>query len=299
MMFLNALMIATFLTSSPQESPASNWIVAMDRALYSLNAKSSGGLVALHARASQLPKEDCIACHGGMKEHRLPLHRIHLTSELIPGLSCTDCHDSVSLKPKSNVGVVHVVNVGFCKKCHSPFPAGPNAAMKPEDAKVDCTTCHTGKHAVRHAQPYLSQIISPRECLVCHGGTILPWTPKHEQADWIQAHGEVALGDVPRCMKCHEYGLTFCSDCHRNKPPSHKPREPWLVRHKSLARADTRACFTCHKADFCKKCHINHSRGWLKSHPEVVADRGASPCLGCHSISFCNDCHLRPQQGRG
>lgn len=289
---LNALVLATLLTSSPQVSPASGWIVAVNRALYQANIKTGGGLVSLHADSSKLPKEDCIACHGTMKSHKLALHRIHLTSDLIPDLSCTDCHDKISLKPKSNIRVVHMVNVRFCKKCHSAFPAGPNAAMKPKDKLADCTTCHSGKHAVRHAQPYLSQIIGPRECLVCHGGRILPWTPKHEKADWVRIHGKLALGNVPRCMSCHEYGLTFCNDCHRNKPPSHKPRELWLEKHRVAARTETRACFTCHKTNFCKRCHINHTQGWRARHVDVVIETGTEPCLSCHSATFCDGCHI-------
>jgi len=294
---LNALIIATFLTSTPTVSPASTWIVAANRVLYSANLKRSGSLAELHAKASTLSKEDCIACHGTMKGHKLALHRIHLTSDLIPGLSCTNCHDRIAVQPKSNTKVVHVVNVAFCKKCHSPFPASsdPNSAMKPEDSQADCRTCHSGRHALRHAQPYLSQIVGSRECLVCHGGSILPWTAKHEQADWISEHGKSALGNVPRCMKCHEYGLAFCTECHRNKPPSHQPRPRWLEVHKNAARRDTRACFTCHKTSYCKRCHINHATGWLKTHPEFVVSGGAQPCLKCHSASFCDGCHLSPR----
>lgn len=301
---LNLLLVATFFTSSPQVSPASGWIVAVDRVLYAANLKSGGSLALLHANASRLSKEDCIACHGTMKSHRLALHRIHLTSDLIPDLSCTDCHDKIAVQPKSNKNVVHVVNVAFCKKCHSAFPGSNsrNSAMKPEDSQADCTTCHSGKHAFRHAQPYLSQIIGSRECLVCHGGRILPWTPMHERGDWVQRHGKTALGDIPRCMKCHEYGLAFCNECHQNKPPSHRPRQRWLVVHKRAAKEETRACFTCHKASYCKRCHINHTAGWRETHSRIVIEAGTEPCMSCHSMSFCEGCHVgssRPRRKKG
>jgi hypothetical protein len=86
--------------------------------------------------------------------------------------------------------------------------------MKPEDAKADCTMCHTGKHAFRHAQPYLSQVIARRECIGRHGGRILSWVPQHVKDDWVEKHGLIALPNPKRCMKCHEFGLNFCNDCH-------------------------------------------------------------------------------------
>lgn len=298
-LILNALILATFLTSSPQVSPASGWIVVVNRVLYKTNLKSYGGLARLHAAASSLSKEDCIACHGTMKSSRLALHKIHLTSDLLPGLSCTNCHDRIAMKPKPNQKVVHMVNVGFCKKCHSKFPGGTkNSAMKATDAQADCTTCHSGTHAFRHAQPYLSQIVSARECLGCHGGRILPWTSRHERDDWVAQHGKEALGDSGKCMKCHEYGLAFCNECHQNKPPSHRPRERWLATHKKAAKAETRACFTCHKASFCEKCHVNHTRGWRYSHARVVVKTGSEVCQNCHNSTFCESCHVGTARSR-
>lgn len=297
---LNALSLATLLTSSPQVSPASGWIVAVDRALYRLNLKSGGSLVELHANASRLSMEDCVACHGSMKSSKLALHKIHLTSDLLTGLKCMNCHDRIAMKPKSNARIVHVVNVGFCKKCHSEFSGKrPNSAMKPTDARADCTMCHSGKHAFRHAQPYLPQIVGTRECLVCHGGNVLPWSAQHERGDWMRKHGREALAaNTSKCMKCHEYGLQFCNDCHRNKPPSHLPHEAWIARHKVAARAETRACFTCHKPAYCKKCHINHTPGWRWTHAKNVVKLGTETCLGCHSQTFCSSCHIG-SRGKG
>lgn len=292
----NSFVVATFLTSSPRVSPASTWITAVNKVFYATGIKSSSDLKALHLNASSLSKEDCKACHGDMRASKVPLHKMHLTSELLPGLQCHDCHNKIELGGKSNVKVVQVVNVGFCKKCHSSWPGNdPKSPMKPIDAKADCKTCHSGKHAFRHAQPYLSQVIASRECFGCHGGRVLPWVPQHEKPTWVQEHGKIALGKEERCMKCHEYGLLFCKSCHEKRPPSHFPKDNWRTQHKYQAREDTRICMTCHDlGKFCRKCHLTHTLNWRsKVHFNVVMKEGPDICQKCHSAVFCEGCHVK------
>ena len=300
-LLLNALIITAFVTSSPVHSPASTWLTYAYELKYkvrSLDASTTAGmkeLRALHKNAKSLPREQCIACHGNKAFSKFPLHRIHLKSELLPGLACHDCHQSVTLQSKSNRYVVRWVNVGFCKECHSKFPGlNPNSPMKPSDFEADCTTCHSGNHAFKHAKPYLSQIIAPRECKGCHGGRVLPWTALHEQDNWLDLHGQESLRvGKQSCFKCHDFGLQFCDRCHAQKPPSHIPRDQWLVTHSERAQADTRACFTCHKAEFCKTCHVNHPADWLQKHPATVKADGTAKCQQCHSLSFCSYCHAQ------
>ena len=295
-MLLNLLIFAAFLTSTPSKSPASTWATYG----YQLRFKvapitDKAQLAALHLGSANLSKAECVACHGTMLDSSVTLHRIHLTSELLPGLVCHDCHQRIDLtQPRNgNTVVVKWVNEGFCKKCHSAFPGlRPGSPMKPENFKEDCTTCHSGQHTFRHEQPYLSQIIAPKECPGCHGGRVLPWTPLHEQANWLQTHGPEALRvGTQSCFKCHDFGLKFCDNCHKVRPPSHSPRDEWLVNHPARAQADTRVCFTCHQASFCKKCHVNHQPNWVRDHPATVKAGGSTRCMQCHSQSFCSSCH--------
>ena len=219
-LLLNALILTSFVTSEPDRSPASTWITAIEKVRYQVfPVEGDEALAALHADATKLSKEQCIACHGPKDESELPLHRMHLTSELLPGLVCHDCHRSISLEERGNEFVVRLVDVGFCKQCHSRFPGlEPNSPMKPADYDVDCTTCHTGKAAYKHDQPYLSHVIAPKECQGCHGGRILPWTVKHERDDWLDTHGPEALDSGEEtCFRCHEFGLKFCDECHEEK----------------------------------------------------------------------------------
>ena len=261
---LNVIIVAGFMTATPTVSPAATWATGFWRAYYKVRPMSDqADLVVLHNKSATLQMEQCVACHGNMRSSKLRLHSIHLGSDLLPGLTCPTCHTKVSLEKRSNVKVVRLVDVGVCKKCHSEFPGlQANSPMKPTDFKADCTTCHSGKHAPRHEALYLSHVIAPSECAGCHGGRVLPWTPAHELDTWVQAHGDEALRvGVPSCMKCHEYGLAFCNECHKQKPPSHLPRGEWLTKHPALARADTRRCFTCHTTASCKKCHVSVGKG--------------------------------------
>ena len=291
--FLNAIVVAILVTSSPSVSPASSWLISFNKVAHKMGLKQTSDLKRIHTNASELVSEDCITCHGDMKKSHLPLHRIHLTSSLT-NFSCIDCHQKINLEARSNEKAVLLVDVKFCKNCHGRFSGlEEKSAMKPVDFQADCTLCHTGKHAFRHAKSYLSQIISSQDCKVCHGDRVLPWRSEHARLDWIRHHGEFALSGEEECMSCHEYGLSFCNDCHKKKPPSHKPKDLWLKSHKKKAKENTKACLTCHKQSFCKKCHIGHTPKWLENHYSFVLDKGAESCQRCHSSIFCESCHVK------
>ncbi|MDP2183755.1 MAG: hypothetical protein Q8K99_14475 [Actinomycetota bacterium] len=293
-LLLVGLVVTSLMTGSPAESPAFTWKMHLEKLRYRILPTSEADLVLLHHDALKVSMEKCVACHGSKDESTLPLHRIHLTNELLPGLVCHDCHRTISLEKRTNEYVVRLVDVGFCERCHSPFPGlQPDSPMKPGDLDVDCIKCHSGQSAYRHAQPYLSHVIDPEECRGCHGGRTLPWTAKHKKDDWMQTHGVEALAvGNESCFQCHEFGLKFCDECHAEKPPSHDPRDAWLRDHRQRAQADTRVCFTCHRTEDCKKCHVNHELDWLERHPADVQDKGSVRCWECHSESFCGSCHI-------
>ena len=295
---LNALILAAFLTSTPERSPASTWMAAAYKVKLRISpidpVRDKARLARMHLDSARISTPECISCHGTMLDSKVAFHRIHLGNELLPGLECNDCHKRVDLTPRGNVAVVEWVDVGFCKKCHSEFSGlAPGSSMTPIDFEIDCSMCHSGSHAFRHEPAYLSQIIAPRECKGCHGGRVLPWDPLHERSDWLQLHGSEALGAGKKsCFRCHDFGLKFCDTCHAIKPPSHLPPERWKSIHRQAARADTRVCHTCHNLDFCKKCHLSHESGWKELHPAFVNSQGSRSCQKCHSESFCSYCHM-------
>lgn len=256
-------------------------------------------LVVLHRDATLSSREQCVACHGDRTGSALIVHRIHLQSDLLRNIVCSDCHRRVELVSKGGAAGATWVDVGFCKKCHSAFPTLPPGSNEHAGGiESDCAGCHTGDRAPRHAQPYLPRKIPASECKGCHGARVLPWTPRHEQAGWLAVHGTEALATgVERCFECHDFGLKFCDECHSKKPASHMPAEQWRIRHPAAARADTRVCYTCHETGFCKNCHVNHEQGWMQTHPAFVKKRGSASCTECHSASACSYCHTAVLQG--
>jgi hypothetical protein len=289
-----ALAAAVYLTSTATESPARTVAAWAWTARYELApVAGQAELEDLHLAAADGSREQCIGCHGDKQDSELPVHRIHLRSELLPSLDCHECHPRVEIGSRGATTAVSWVDVGFCKECHSPFPGLESGShMQAGDIDADCTMCHTGSRSIRHAQPYLSQIIDPADCKGCHGGRVLPWTPRHEDDDWLDVHGFDAL-DVGResCFACHDFGLKFCDECHNEMPPSHMPEDVWLDDHPEAAAQDTRPCYTCHDTGHCKQCHVDHEAGWLESHPDFVERRGDETCVECHSLSSCSFCH--------
>jgi hypothetical protein len=293
-LLLAALIGVLVALGTPTKSPAqaiSTWAWALRYDVAPLEDRAA--LQDLHADARDTPKAQCVACHGDKRDSDLPVHQIHLRSELLHDLACHDCHPEVSLESRGATTAAVWVDVGFCKQCHSEFPGFRSGShMQAEDIDADCGMCHTGERSVRHAQPYLPQVIPDSECKGCHGGRVLPWTPRHEQDDWLEHHGEEALAEgSDECFECHDFGLKFCDECHAEQPPSHMPVEQWRDRHPGEARRDTRVCYTCHETDFCKGCHVNHEEGWMEAHPGFVRDNGDESCEECHSASSCAYCH--------
>jgi len=292
---LGVLLVAVvYLTTSSELSlarslPEWGWTLRYEL----LPIEDETELAELHMNAQEGSRGQCVACHGDRTDSELIVHRIHLESELLTNLECNECHPQIDLGPRDNDTTARWVDVGFCKTCHSEFPAlQPEMHMQGVDIDADCTMCHTGDREPVHAQPYLPRDIPGSECNGCHGARVLPWTPAHERSNWLQVHGKEALEvGTESCLECHDFGLKFCDECHLETPPSHMPTDRWLAIHANEAQADTRVCYSCHETSHCKKCHVNHEEGWMDSHPGFVKESGDSSCSECHSSSSCSYCH--------
>jgi hypothetical protein len=250
-------------------------------------------LADLHASPERSARTRCVACHGDKTDSVLPVHRIHVTSDLLADLACPDCHTDIELGVRGARNAPVWVDVGFCAECHSTFPgSSPGVHDCSDDLGGDCGECHTGDMEPVHDEPYLPSSIPLSECAGCHGGRALPWTAEHTQEDWLDVHGQEALEQgEEECFACHDFGLKFCDDCHSEKPPSHIPSDEWRVVHPERAQADTRVCYSCHETTWCKECHVNHEEGWMESHPDFVEEYGDESCTECHSLTSCTFCH--------
>lgn len=245
--FLNVLIVATFLTSSPNISPASGWIVALNRALYKVGIKSPYNLKEIHKNSGKLPREECIACHGDMKTSKLPLHRMHLTTTLAK-FSCPDCHDRIELDKASPERAVHVAP-RECKGCHG----GRVLPWRPEHTKDDWVQVH-GKIALEDSQKCMScHEYGLAFCKDCHSKK----PPSHKPKDiWLGKHQVKAKEDTRTCLACHK--TDFCKKCHMGHTPD------WQLNHyKYVLKEGTKMCQNCHSAIFCESCHTSFRQAKL------------------------------------
>jgi hypothetical protein len=261
----------------------------------------------IHAKPESHSDAECMACHGEMKASKpasgtsnvkIDVH-FHLTLT-VASFHCADCHHTgrvwYGTQTGSNTKMIRI-NRFFCFNCHGPFDKYvQKGSMKAEYKTLDCQMCHRGKMAPKHAQPFLNQVLSSSECLMCHGNNLFPWPKQHYTTAWKTQHGLYA-GDRKVCATCHNIAV-FCKTCHTVKPPTHD--QNWRGVHKMLYRQNPARCGTCHTADFCNtKCHlVNHTANWRQNHGGYVRDNGRDLCMKCHYLGFCLGCHnsVAPQK---
>lgn len=216
---------------------------------------------------------DCANCHDGgeletvdwtgptLEPDNLEFthsgHASELEREGRPALGCQDCHQREEAEVRM---AVERARSETCFECHAP-EATEHYAME-----VDCATCHAPlARAVELAPEAIAE---------------LPQPGSHSAADFLSAHGAVAVDPAANCAICHT--RDSCERCHLNaaavpaiaaleedprvatlvstrpgewpEPTSHQ-REDWAWTHEPDARADIETCANCHSASSCAACH--------------------------------------------
>ena len=246
--------------------------------------------------AAAVPSPDTTSPASNTSNLKINIH-FHLKLS-VARFSCTDCHRTnrvwmaagpTSQGTSSGKKILRI-NRFFCFNCHGPFsnfvkPGG----MQLEYKEKTCRMCHVGKMAPKHEQPFLSQVLSTTECLMCHGNNLFPWPTQHYTTQWSTIHGKYA-GDRVICSTCHNLN-TFCHDCHTIKPITHDSN--WRAVHKQNYRDRPQRCATCHTAEWCNtKCHlVAHTADWRQTHNAYVTEHGRDVCMRCHYLGFCMGCH--------
>jgi hypothetical protein len=330
LLVLNSVLLAMFTLGSPTVASEKTIKSTFWKAIYSADPtmKDRINLTKLHQKPERLSSYECMACHGDMKKGntnpknssiRINVHfHVSLT---VANFSCTDCHmtnrvyseqttvnliktqskqvtqttaanaSSFGTTAANTSGTVIRINRFFCFKCHSSFDTYvKKGAMKPDYQKLECQMCHRGKIAPKHQQPFLSQVLSSTECLMCHGNNLFPWPKLHYETVWSTQHGQTAAKDFTVCWICHVKAY-FCDRCHTTKPITHDTS--WRANHKANYKARPDRCKTCHTSDFCNsRCHgQNHTANWRNDHATTVVEKGREFCMNCHYLGFCFSCH--------
>ena len=201
------------------------------------------------ADKGQLPtNENCLKCHPLEKipdEQRgvRMSHKLHVD---LRGLTCADCHDSVShKKPGQSAGVT----MQTCPMCHND-----------KVAPGDCDFCHAAPPADAHRPDYLKEHgrearLNVEACLRCHHDKknfcdachALP-PADHFSGTWRYTHKTDATKNPESCDACHSQA--YCAQCHSVRHPS-----DWETQHGSVAAQGPSACLVCHPQSMCDTCH--------------------------------------------
>ncbi|MEM9876416.1 MAG: cytochrome c3 family protein [Myxococcota bacterium] len=239
----------------------------------------------------------CISCHEAARESDDSADRILPAPRTCDGCHGTDHTDLLSVRAGEGP-------IGACGYCH----LGQNAG---HGGRVARTVLPPPNLKFSHRAHYRRNI----GCGHCHGNV-----EKLELATRQQ------LPRMAGCFTCHASPTSArgqakgaCTTCHLTRPggrmavsfstgpllppmwlhgAAHTP--DFLVRHKTVAGANSALCGSCHEASFCTDCHDGrirprdvHPSDYISLHA-VEAQQAASACVSCHqSQSFCADCHRR------
>lgn len=162
-------------------------------------------------------------------------------------------------------------------------------------------------------------------CLVCHDDMVKLLISKrrlrikHETCapapgSCDACHANVAHGsgirfsrrfEMDECVRCHKQSAASlqCDTCHSTpRTGGGPPLGSYAATHgrrqsADHGRGDLTTCETCHKKDYCVRCHgvpLPHPKGFYLDHG-TAAKRVAGKCADCHSRKdFCDACHGLP-----
>ncbi|MCT8137712.1 NapC/NirT family cytochrome c [Anaerobacillus sp. CMMVII] len=272
-----------------------------------------------------IPNENCQKCHNmGTRDVSasgdiIVDHLIHDEKEVF----CVTCHAGVAHGKVSENRVTYRTDFDLWDEDLANHFMTDTKYVKPQMEK--CMDCHELKQA-------------PLTCETCHTTGMLP--TDHKEKDFVtKQHGSLAEKDLLSCDSCHSYMSekkikelqeqksytkflttdpvdksmtvqqyakqnTFCSDCHSERPESHKSAT-YFLNHGKRVSENEQQCLTCHENDrytqntisniTCASCHPSgHNPNWEQRHPTPLSatQKFERTCLSCHVEETCTSCHV-------
>ncbi|HVU00173.1 MAG TPA: cytochrome c3 family protein [Polyangiaceae bacterium] len=253
---------------------------------------------------------------------RVPLRFDHSRHAERLGLSCAYCHTAAATSRRAADSLQ--APPARCDACHG-SDHDDLAAVRPGVGPAkECAYCHEGHRPEDGNRVARVVVKTPhlRFDHAAHRARGVPCARCH--ADVTTAPlGADRFPAMATCLECHRAGGTAagratCDTCHLTelgrlvthfpegdlKPlawmhdAEHGP--DFILRHRTVAAADSAFCATCHSERDCTDCHDGrvrprsvHPNDWLGLHP-VAARQNDPPCTSCHrEQSFCLSCHQR------
>jgi len=232
------------------------------------------GKVAL-ATTRQLPDmASCLRCHTRGNEER----------------RCGDCHltqlgGMIQTRFQHGDLVPHHDGLG---DAHGPEFKNRHA-QEARQVGATCTACH-----------------DQSECIACHQGVTKPM--EFHAGNYLLTHAVEARRGTPDCSACHRTE-SFCVACHeragiatRGNSDFNSSGDParafhpigFANRHAVEARKNLTSCTSCHREEFCMKCHTAEPGNAVKANPHPPGWRGSAKCKAMDrgNRRMCLRCHV-------
>ncbi len=227
---------------------------------------------------------------------------------------CIPCHKQLGLGPESLDVETLFDESGHYRASHvADLPDGLRFQHRVHTARTECATCH-GDIATSSDIPLPSigkddcmdchaESGASNECSTCHeNGIDRDWKPSTHDTAWTRQHGFAvrARDDATenRCDLCHQEEQS-CNNCHRHQLPQSHTNFFRIRGHGIQSSIDRQSCATCHRTDFCDRCHQSTAP---RSHRAGFGAPRNRHCTGCHfplQDSGCATCHKAVPQHQG
>lgn len=192
---------------------------------------------------------DCSSCHGnvkkiskdGLMDNCVLCHR-EVNTNLLPFSTALE-----KLPNESNLNRLGArTNKSMPIDHTATFRLNHREAAKQPNNR--CASCHIGVDR-----------INDQNCSSCHN-IMQPRSHMPLRFKEID-HGRFAAMSRSNCATCHS--TEFCARCHSLLPRDHQPLGIFAGgTHKFKARANMRACLTCHTFEnTCQPCHVADANG--------------------------------------
>lgn len=250
-------------------------------------------LTSTSARDNLLPREAaCQSCHP--IDHREPWKKTEG-----PPAACAACHPGAPPAPTAALTGPGPQLEDAIARVELPEPQLKFNHQLHAQRQIGCPRCHGDLTQVELATR--AQLPRMELCLGCHNDGLV-------SARQGRGAGGSGRGATARCAACHltapdgtmqvrfaggllvpsgtlrgdDHGLTFRQD------------------HRSVALGDGDYCASCHRRDWCQRCHngivkpLDYHGGDFVSRHGLEARRNQLDCASCHrQQTFCLGCHER------
>ena len=250
-------------------------------------------LTSTSARDNLLPREAaCQSCHP--IDHAQPWKQTEG-----PPTACAACHLGAPRAPTAEVPGPGPQLESAIARVELPEPFIKFNHQLHAQRQIACTRCHGDLTQVDLASR--AQLPRMALCLSCHNDGLIAARPGRPA-------GRGGPGASSRCAACHlsspdgtvrvQYptGLLVPSGTLRGDDHGMEFRQ----QHRSAALNDEEYCASCHRRDFCQRCHngvvkpLDYHGGDFVARHGMEARRNQLDCSGCHrQQTFCLGCHER------